>query len=169
VVRLDRRIARHPVVRFIVEASGVRRNRRRLESIAERVDDLRPVGDRVLDELADAEKRHWNSLPWPPLARSTRERKRRQGLPPRRMHATGLLERTLTHRGRSAQRHGQLARRGKKSISFGIKRGRVDIFYGRFHQKARGVPKRIVVPKPTAMMRVAVARIVLDHATEEAR
>lgn len=156
-------------MRFLLKERGVRRNRERVESLADRIEDLRPVGDRVLDELVAAEEHHFNTLPWPPLARSTRERKQRQGLPARRMHASGLLERTMTRRGTAARRHGQLNRRGKKSISFGIKRGRVDIFYARLHHRGQGVPKRVVVPKPTALTRVRIGRIVLDHITEDAR
>ena len=156
-------------MRFVVETRGVRRQRERIDSLGERMEDLRPAGDRVLDELAAAEQRHFNALPWPPLAKSTRDRKHRQGLPSRRMHASGLLERTMTGRGAVARRHGQLNRRGRSSVLFGIKRGRVDIFYARFHQKGQGVPKRIVVPKPTAMTRLRIGRVVLDYITEDAR
>ncbi|HTE60166.1 MAG TPA: hypothetical protein VK631_07420 [Solirubrobacteraceae bacterium] len=156
-------------MRFEIDVDGVLRNHKRIESLGERMLDLRPAGDRVLDELADAERRHFNSVPWAPLAKSTRKRKQRQGTHGRTMRESGLLERTMTGRGAVARRHGQLNRRGRSSVLFGIKRGRVDIFYARFHQKGKGVPKRIIVPNPTAMTSVRIARVLLDHITEDAR
>lgn len=146
-----------------LDVTGVDRNRARFMGMARRADDLRGVGDKILDEFAAAERRHWNALPWPPLKKSTRDRKRRQGLSPRRMHATGLLERTLTRVNETSRAHGLAARVGRDEIVFGIKGGHSDIYYGRFHQRGQGVPKRVVVPKPTRVTSHRISVFVLEH------
>lgn len=156
-------------MRFTVEAVGVWRQKRRLQSVSDRMRDMRPVGDEILDALADAERRHFRRKPWPPLARSTRARKARQGLSHRPMYATGLLDRTLSNVSATSKGNGLLTRRGKTSVTFGIKGGRADIFYGRFHQRGTGVPKRVVIPKPSALTRAEIGGIVLRHITREAR
>lgn len=120
--------------------------------------------ERIADELIEAEERHWRSgAGWrgKPLAQSTRERKRRQRLPSKVLRETGGLEFALVVRGAP----GQLLEFNRHEVRFGIKGGRSPVYYGRFHQKGRGVPKRIIVPEPTARTRKALAGVVRVHLT----
>jgi phage gpG-like protein len=150
-------------VRFELSTVGDKQAARRLASLGERAARSRPILEDIADELIQAERRQFRSgAGWAPLAASTRARKRRQNLPGKVLHATGDLERALTRRNAP----GQLLVFNRHEVRFGIKGGRSPAYYGRFHQKGRGVPKRVVVPAPTAQTRRALARIVREHLTK---
>jgi hypothetical protein len=148
-------------MRIDVEETGARQAARRQTKISEHALDLRPALSDIVDKaLIPAERRQFaTGAGWRPLAASTRARKRRQGLPSRVMRAAGKLERVLTVRGAA----GQLVDIDRTSVTFGIKGGRSDAYYGRFHQKGKGVPKRVVVPKPTRRTERDIAHVVRRH------
>lgn len=131
-------------MRFEIDVDGIEHAEDRLEGVGRRASDLRPVGAHVIGELAAGERRLFATpAGWAPLAQSTKERKRRQRLDSRPMHATGLLAETL---GAAAPgERGRLETTTRTQVIFGIKRGRSDIFYGRFHHQGRGVPRRRVI------------------------
>lgn len=149
-------------MRFELHTVGDKQAARRLSMLGDRADRSRPMLEEIADELIAGERRQFRTgAGWPPLAASTRERKRRQHLPAKVLHASGDLERALTTR----RAPGQLLVFSRHQVRFGIKGGRAPAYYGRFHQKGKGVPKRIVVPAPTAQTRRAMAEVVRRHLT----
>lgn len=148
-------------MRFELELSGARGAEHRLEGVGRRAADISAAGGRILGELRAGERRQFaTGTGWPRLAASTLARKRRQGLDPRTLRATGLLEQVLTRPAQQA--HGQVAAADADEIRFGIRGGRTDVFYGRFHQRGKGVPERRVVVLADRTRR-NVGGILLDH------
>lgn len=149
-------------MRINLEVVGERQVGRRMTRIATRALDMRPAMSDVADVLINAEKRQFDSEDgWQRDALSTRRRKAREGLDPRTMRATGKLERVLTHR----RARGQLLEITRDSVTFGLKGGRSDGYYGRFHQDGDGVPKRPVVPHPSQRTIRAVAQVIQRNLT----
>lgn len=96
----------------------------------------------IAEELMIGEAKQFRSKAgWAPLEESTKERKHRQGHDVSIMRETGAIERALTVRAAPGQRL-DISRR---ELVFGLKGGRSEAFYGRFHQRGKGVPKRRVV------------------------
>lgn len=121
-------------MRLDIEATGVTQAGERVTLIGDRARDPRPVLSEIADELLGAERRLFaTGRGWAPLKRSTVQRKAREGLDPRPLHATGRLERALSVRGAP----GQLLQITRDELRVGLPRGRSVAFYGRF-QKARG-------------------------------
>lgn len=84
-------------MKFQFEVRDDKRAATRIENMAERARDARPVMARVavvlqigVRETAESKGAHLSEM-WPPLAESTRERKARQGLPEETLVATGAL------------------------------------------------------------------------------
>jgi phage gpG-like protein len=128
-------------VRLEVKVSGDEQAKRRFARIAHKAERTRPAMEQVADELLQGERAKWRNPGWVPLAVSTRERTRRQQLPEKPLRATGRLERALTVK----QAPGQHLDIRDREVVFGLKGGRSDAFYGRFHQRGKGVPKREVL------------------------
>lgn len=146
-------------MRVDIRVTGVRQAARRLDGLGDRAGDMRLAFHEIAGELMAGERRQFTSQSgWRPLAASTRERKRRQGKSLRVLHDSGSLERALTTRGAP----GQLLDVKPDSVRFGIKGGRSDVYYGRFHEHGKGVPRRqiVVVTRRTAR---AFAPIIARH------
>lgn len=144
-----------------LKLTGEERTARHLRDTGDKALDLRPALRRVGVEFARGEERLFQSQKgWPPLALSTRARKRRQGLPLRAMRATGLLERTLTSK---TAMPGRLMRVNRSSITFGIAGGRSPIYYGRFHNEGKGNPKRSLVVGDDQLVRTRAMGVLRDH------
>ena len=148
-------------MRFDLEIRGDEQASRRISKMAGRARRMRPALSDSADVLINAERRSFRSRRWEPLAASTLEWRERQGTGKRVLHETGTLESALTVRGAP----GQLLTFKKDTVTFGLKSGRAPAFYGRFHQTGQGVPKRVVIPKPTARTRREMAKIVKRHLT----
>lgn len=145
-------------MRLEIEVSGDEQAKRRFARIAHKAERTRPAMQQVADELIQGEREQWRNPGWVPLAVSTRARKRRQHLPAKPLRATGRLERALTVKGAP----GQHLKVGDREVVFGLKGGRSDVFYGRFHQQGKGVPKRQVVVV-TTRTRQRIANAIERH------
>jgi phage gpG-like protein len=108
-----------------------------LDRLTRRLDDDRPQLLRLVDQLLEAERERFagRGARWRKLAPSTVKQKRRDG-DPRPMIHSGRTMRSLTVRGNPDQRI--VIRRD--SLTFGTR-----VYYARFHQKGKGVPKRTLV------------------------
>lgn len=148
-------------MKFELHTVGDKQAARRLSRLGARAQRSRPLLEEIVDELIEAERRHFRAGRFTPLAASTRERKRRQRLPMRVLEASGGMKRALTVEGAP----GQLIVYRRHSVRFGVKGGRSPAYMARFHQKGRGVPKRIVVPKPTAQTRRRLGEVTRRHLT----
>jgi hypothetical protein len=109
----------------------------------------------LADELLAGQRRHWAAPGWVPLAASTRARKLREGLPPQANRASGRLEAAMTVRGAPGQRLTITAH----EVILGLD-SHGAAYYGKFAQKGIGEPKRVILPKPTEMTRVALRMVV---------
>lgn len=141
---------------------------RRIHGAADRAFDLRPALSTITEEWIGSERRQFaTGHGWPPLKRSTRLRKIRQGLGSSPMRATGRLERALTVR----RARGQTVRMRRSSLVVGLKGGKSKVYYGRFHQRGRGVPQRkVVVFDEQARRRVApILRGYIVHGSRSLR
>lgn len=144
-------------MRLSVEASGAERAARRLRILGGRADDARPAMREARDELAAGNLSRMSSgRGLKRLAPATRQRKSRLGQSSRPLHATGALEDSLRPGGR-----GNVSELDASGLKYGT-----SVFYARFHQQGKGVPRRrvISVGKP---VRLRIAQIVLDHITDE--
>lgn len=89
-----------------------------LEKMASRMVDIRPLKGAILTALLEGERRMWarpRGSRWAPLAESTIERKRREGLPPQILVATGKLRDSLTQEAGD----GSIREAGRDYIRFG--------------------------------------------------
>ena len=128
---------------------------------------LRHLGDRagatgeffrrVARLLLDQHRERFLRSPWLPLDPDTVRRKARQGQDPRILRVTGTLERALTVWGAP----GQKLQITPDELVFGLEQSGAA-YYGVFHQRGEGVPKREVV-KATQATRRRVAEALRDH------
>lgn len=130
-------------MRIDLEVRGVDVTARKLSRLGRRAVDMRPAFDRIADEFIEGERRRFSTgSGWAPLASATKARKRREGLDPRIMHATGRLEGVLTRRSAA----GQVLVIDRDSITFGLKGGRSKGYAGVISQRGRkSQPVRKVV------------------------
>jgi phage gpG-like protein len=151
-------------VRLVIDTLGEQAVARDLLRFGHNAADVRPAMVQVLDLLRRAERRQFDSQGaygsegWPPLASSTVERKRREGLDPRILHATRRLRDSLTEAG-----HGeQIAIARHDGLDFGT-----TVEYARYHQHGTSrAPQRRVVQLPESDRR-EVVRIVQRHVVGE--
>lgn len=156
-------------MRFELVATGDERASRRISRMARRSRRTRPALDDMVGVLLDAETRHfkagarrWTKLTPGSIARKRRDRNPRVRANARRtLRGRGVLERALTERGAP----GQYVRFTRDELVFGLQRGQGAAYYGRFHQGGKGVPKRIVLPKPNARTRRGLADVMRHHLT----
>jgi hypothetical protein len=145
-------------LKFVVTVDGEQQAANRFTLIGRRARDARPAFREISRLIYESEQRRFNSRSgWAPLAASTVARKRREGLSPQIMRATGALHRALTVPGDPS-----ILDIDKDRMRFGLKGGRTAVYYGRFHQQGKGVPKRPVVVFTAATRRNA-NRILTDH------
>jgi phage gpG-like protein len=137
----------------------------KLDALGARATNAKPMLENVLDDLLADERDRFSSNGygrWKPLKPSTVRAKRRsrsaqtQANATRPLEATGRLRDALTQRGAP----GQLLRITDTSARFGIAQ-RGSVYYGRFHQKGIGVPKRVVL-QATPKRRKAIRQRVRD-------
>lgn len=141
----------------------------RLDRLADHAEHSAAFFQMVGDLLIEQSRRRWrnNGPGWKGLADSTKARKRRQGLDPRVMRATGALERALTVWGAP----GQKWEHGDGKAEFGIYVGgakggtafRVaDVYYGAFAQAGKGEAQRVIV-RATPATRKRVLETLSDY------
>lgn len=125
--------------------------------LAERAEDLKPMGFRVRDRWLESERRLFARRPWEPKKPSTRRRYRypiahfaslgtiqHTGSPNSpTLYFSGTLQRTLTTRHAFGQRDSVLARQAGKTTRGGIDvrvglRARGPVAYGNFHANRHG-------------------------------
>lgn len=141
----------------LISVRGADTASRHLTALAKRGEDARPAFRSIQRQLRKAEAewfRRGGRGTWPELDEDTRRIKRREGLAPEPLVATGALLRSLTvERGRGARRSA-----GKTKMTFGT-----SVYYGRFHERGEAVPKRrILVPLDTRTRRRMVSDV-RDH------
>lgn len=123
---------------FAVEVEGAEKATYDLEQLGVRARDIRPAARTVRRVFTRSEETRFSRQGpgWPPLADTTRERKRREHLDPRVLRAKQVLYRSLA----SPQAALQLDRHGRQEFEFGT-----EVPYARFHEVGRGVPKRKLI------------------------
>lgn len=123
-----------------VTPRGVKRTYNALEGLGERGNDARPAWPHVFEDIRDDTKSLFategRSAGWPAVAASTLKRDAQGGRDKRLMRSTGALERALT----AERARGGVRRRLKTQARFGT-----SLFYADFHQRGRGVPKRVLL------------------------
>lgn len=130
-------------MRVTFDVKGLRPATARLEGVADRIEDPRPVFEAIARDLTVDERRRFDTQgfgQWPKLDPATIRRKLRKHQDPRILHATGTLERALTSLGAPGQR----LEISRTQLRFGLEPVGAA-YYGRFHQTGRGVPKRLVI------------------------
>lgn len=122
-------------MRVDVEVRGDREASELVSRLARRMEDGRPALRGLVDLILEAEQERFagRGQRWKRLAASTLRRKKGRGRP---LVLTGELMRSLTVRGAPEQ----LVTITPRSLRFGTR-----VYYARFHQKGRGVPRRTVV------------------------
>lgn len=126
--------------RISIRVTGLRAAQTMIGDVGNRARAPEPAlrTDRVMSILHMAEHRRFGQRFSPRATRAWAARKRREGLDPRMMRATGALERTLT-RGRPPD----VAFKAYNSVlSWGLK-WRSPVWYAAVHQKRPG--RRVVV------------------------
>ena len=125
---------------------GVAGVRHRLEELAGRAGNPRAVWPLIIKELTDMEKARFDSSgfgSWPKLADSTIEWKKRLGQDSNHiLYVTGALERSLT----SLRGPGAVRTTTNEGIRFGT-----SVFYARFHQYAKRLPRRRLLDTDLAL------------------
>lgn len=135
-----------------ITINGDREAAARLQRLGDRAGNARPVLNKVVDQLIDVERQRFQSGRFKRLAPSTRARKRREGLDPRPLRASGALMRSLTQRSAP----NQLLQVSNTELVFGTK-----LYYARFHELGQGVPKRKPIDV-TPKQREPIAHTILD-------
>lgn len=122
-----------------VVVRGDREAARLLDRLARRLDDDRPQLRGLLDQILWAERARFvagTGRRWRRLAPSTLRKDAAEGRDPRPMIESGALMRSLT----VERAPGQRVQLRPNELRFGT-----TIYYARFHQRGKGVPKRAVV------------------------
>lgn len=132
-----------------VEVRGAREASELVARLARRMEDGRPALLGLVDLLLESEQERFagRGQRWRALARSTIRRKHGRGRP---LVLTGELMRSLTMR----HAPGQSLTVTPTSIRFGTR-----VWYARFHQQGRGVPKRTIVGLTRVQKRSLVAEL----------
>jgi phage gpG-like protein len=115
----------------------------RLTGIGDRVIDVAPAFRTIARGLMADERRRFDTGgygTWPVLDPVTVRAKAAKGHSPRILEATGTLRRALT----VEHAPGQRLEIGRTEMTFGLATNGAA-YYGRFHQKGAGVPKRTVI------------------------
>lgn len=126
-------------MRIDIDVRGLELSVGTIEGMRTRAGNLRPPLNKIARQLLLDQRRQFvTGRGWRRLAASTRRRKAAAGLDPRRLVAKGDLERALTSRS--------AVRITRTELRYGAGR---DVYYARFHQTGRGVPRRrLVVARP---------------------
>jgi phage gpG-like protein len=137
-----------------VEIDAVVHGDRQAEALIERLSRrlAAPHLRGLVDQLLAAERERFAGVGprWRPLAASTVARDVRGHRDPRPLVLTGTLMRSLTVRGAPHQ----IVRLTPSSLSFGT-----GLFYARFHQRGKGVPRRTVVGLTRVQRQSVVAEL----------
>ena len=149
-----------------IQVKGIVPAEQRLASMGNRVKDGRPVFKAVVYNLLLSERRRFQTRGngrSPKLDPATIRAKARKGQSPAVLEAAGGLKRALTqaHAPRPDSAHSQPG-----ELRFGLE-PRGVAYYGKFHQKGAGVPKRTlfsVTPTQRAVIRGKL-RAYLVHGT----
>ncbi len=156
-------------MRARLEVSGLRANVERLDDLGDRARMPEPVLRSAETEriLMAGERRKFQRGGWQRDTPAWIKRKRREGLSPRTLVATGRLERALTSLG--AEGHNDIVHRAwNGTLIWGIRQGRSDLYYAQ--PLAKGVrgrrPSRMVVIDSTTRSEIAanVERYIVDGA-----
>lgn len=154
------------MTRVEIEVVGLREAAEHIEAMGFRTKFARPAMLRIQYVMLEQEAVQWHrQIRWRRLAKSTVKRKARQRLDPRILRAKGTLEKTMVINSPLSRARGQLWEIDETTARFGIKGGKVDIFYGRFHQRGAGVPKRVIVPRPNRESKRRMRGIVAEWVT----
>lgn len=123
---------------FGITTAGQVKSAHVLKSIGGRGADARPAWPAIFSLFtAYGEKRFTELGPgWPPLAEATKETKARKNQDPRLMRVTGALQKSLV----ADRARGGIRKKSRYQLTYGSK-----VFYARFHQAGKGVPKRVLV------------------------
>lgn len=124
-----------------------------LDRLGGRLEDGTPALTSLVDTLLEIHQDrilHQRGVRWKKLARSTLRRDRAGGRDPRPMIDSGRLLRSLTVRGAP----GQIVRVTPTSLRFGT-----NVWYARFHQQGKGVPRRTVVGLSRQQRKLAVMNL----------
>lgn len=128
--------ARSGPLGFAIEAQGDDVAARHLQALAKRGGDPRPAFARIIEDLRRGEVEWFDTHgdgTWPPLAESTRALRAKQGRPATPLVLSGDLRRSLTVKRGSRSIRTQT----RRQMRFGTK-----VYYGAFHARGDGVPKR---------------------------
>lgn len=135
---------------FGLTTTGTQNSAAVLNSIGGRGADARPAWPSIFKLMqADTSERfaHGGEGDWQRLAKETVESKARKRQDPRIMRASGALFKSLTaDKGRGA-----LRRKSRYQLTYGT-----SVFYARFHQTGKGVPKRELITVDAALARQIV-------------
>jgi phage gpG-like protein len=126
-------------VEIDVVVRGDQEAERLLERLGRRLEDGRPQLLALVDQLLALERLRFmgqGGARWRKLAASTVAKDRQQHRDPRPMILTGRLMRSLTERGAPDQ---------FIEVTPGMLRFGTRVYYARFHQRGKGVPRRAVV------------------------
>jgi phage gpG-like protein len=132
---------------FGLTTTGTQNSAAVLNSIGGRGADARPAWPAIFKLMqADTGQRfdRGGEGDWQKLAEATIDAKARKHQDPRIMRASGALYKSLTgDRGRGA-----LRRKSRYQLTYGT-----SVFYARFHQLGKGVPKRELITVDAALAR----------------
>lgn len=144
-------------LRVAIDVDGLDVAESTLDRLRGRASDLRAPLTQIGSELLRASRQQFRTgRGWRRLSAATRARKARQGLDPRRLVATGALERSLTRTS--------AARVSSADLTFGT-----TVFYARFHSGGTGrIPRRRPVTVRPAQRR-AWREQITDHVLGDAR
>lgn len=151
-------------MRARLEVSGLRASVERLDDLGDRARAPEPVlrSNETLARLNAGERRKFQRGGWQRLSPEWARRKRREGLSPRTLVATGRLERTLTQ----GAGPGTVFSAFNGELRWGIRAGRSDVYYAQ--ALAKGVrgrrASRMVVIDSTTKAEIAgsVERYIVD-------
>src|SRR5262249_31960980 len=119
-----------------IETKGVGKAVESIASLGHRAGDIRRTGDAVKRVYSQSNARRFAQSPWVPLAASTIERKRRQGLPLKPLVAKGALMRSLT----ASSGRGQIDKRENDELRFGSR-----LYYAAWQQGTIFQPERKII------------------------
>jgi phage gpG-like protein len=128
----------------------------RLHRLGQKARFARPILTDIVDEIIEIQQDRWRKGRFKKLAPSTLARKRREGQDPRPLRASGALMRSLTED--NAPNQTKIVR--DDYLVFGT-----TLYYARFHNIGKGVPKR----KPldiTPRQREPLVQRIMDFLTE---
>jgi phage gpG-like protein len=147
-------------MKLVIDTLGEQAVARDLLRFGQNAADVRPAMAQVLDLLRNVERRQFDSEGaygsggWAPLAASTIDQKRRQGLDPRILRATGRMRDSLTEPGHPDQ----IAIARHDGLDFGT----TDEKAARHQHGTARMPQRRVVQLPESDRR-EVVRILQRH------